>query len=229
VRVDIWSDIICPWCYLGKSRFEKGLAAFEHRDQVQVVYRSFELDPGPSEPLPVLDVLARKYGVTGAQAQAMEARVASGAAEEGLGFADGRLHGNTFDMHRLLHLAKHRGVPLLDALYQAHFAEARPVFDTETLVGIAAGAGLDTGEARKVLAGDDYADEVRADEREAKRLGISGVPFFVIDGKYGISGGQPAGTFTAALNEAWQHSAPVVPAPVDVCADDVCAVPERSA
>ncbi|MEU8620840.1 DsbA family oxidoreductase [Streptomyces sp. NPDC048623] len=213
MRVEIWSDIACPWCYIGKARFEKGLAAFAHRDEVEVVHRSFELDPNRAkgDTGPVLEMLARKYGRSLDEARAMEAHVAGNAEAEGLGYrTEGRDHGNTFDIHRLLHLAKDRGRQneLLDLAYRANFAEERSVFDDETLVTLAVEAGLDESEARAVLADPTaYADAVRADEREAAELGANGVPFFVLDRRYGVSGGQPAEVFTQALEQAWQGRA----------------------
>ncbi|MFJ3901780.1 DsbA family oxidoreductase [Streptomyces sp. NPDC090025] len=203
----------CPWCYIGKARFEKGLAAFAHRDEIEVVHRSFELDPhrAKSETGPVLEMLASKYGRTLDEARAMEAHVATNAHSEGLEYrTEGRDHGNTFDIHRLLHLAKDRGVQnaLLDLAYRANFAEERSVFDDDTLVALAVEAGLDETEVRAVLADPEaYADAVRADEREAAELGANGVPFFVLDRKYGVSGGQPAELFTQALEQAWQGRA----------------------
>lgn len=211
MRVEIWSDIACPWCYIGKARFEQGLAAFDHRDEVEVVHRSFELAPDSprGETGPVLDMLASKYGVSREQAEAMEARVAEAAADAGLGWHSGRDNGNTFDLHRLLHLAKDRGCQgrLLDLLLTAHFAEERSVFDPATLAALAADAGLDPEEARAVLADESrYADAVRADEREAAELGANAVPFFVLDRRFGVSGGQPAEVFTQALTQAWESS-----------------------
>lgn len=157
MRVEIWSDIACPWCYIGKARFEKGLADFAHRDDIEVVHRSFELDPNrpKGDTAPVIDMLAKKYGRTLDEARAMEAHVASNAHSEGLEYrTEGRDHGNTFDIHRLLHLAKERGRQneLLDLAYRANFAEERSVFDTETLVRLGVEAGLDETEVRSVLA-----------------------------------------------------------------------------
>ncbi|WP_418956347.1 DsbA family oxidoreductase [Streptomyces tritici] len=214
MRVEIWSDIACPWCYIGKARFEKGLAAFAHRDDVEVVHRSFELDPhrAKGDTGPVLEMLAKKYGRTLDEARAMEEHVAANARSEGLEYrTDGRDHGNTFDIHRLLHLARERGRQneLLDLAYRANFAEERSVFDDATLLALAVEAGLDEAEARAVLADPAaYADAVRADEREAAELGASGVPFFVLDRRYGVSGGQPAEVFTQALEQAWASRAP---------------------
>ncbi|MEV6248519.1 DsbA family oxidoreductase [Streptomyces sp. NPDC051742] len=234
MRVEIWSDIACPWCYIGKARFEKGLAAFAHRDDVEVVHRSFELDPNRAkgDREPVLKMLAEKYGRTLAEARAMEAHVASNAHSEGLGYrTEGRDHGNTFDIHRLLHLAKDRGrqSELLDLAYRANFAEERSVFDTETLVALGVEAGLDETEVRAVLADESaYADAVREDEREASELGANGVPFFVLDRRYGISGGQPAEVFTQALEQAWQGRVlQPVGGDAEVCGPDgSCEVPQ---
>ncbi|MFE5935010.1 DsbA family oxidoreductase [Streptomyces sp. NPDC056470] len=226
MRVEIWSDIACPWCYIGKARFEKGLAEFAHRDEIEVVHRSFELDPNrpKGDTAPVIDMLAKKYGRTLDEARAMEAHVASNAHSEGLGYrTEGRDHGNTFDIHRLLHLARERGRQneLLDLAYRANFAEERSVFDGETLVRLGVEAGLDETEVRTVLADETaYADAVRADEREAAELGANGVPFFVLDRRYGISGGQPAEVFTQALEQAWQGRA-LQPAGGDAAACDV--------
>ncbi|MEE1754840.1 DsbA family oxidoreductase [Streptomyces sp. SP18CS02] len=217
----------CPWCYIGKARFEKGLAAFAHRDEVEVVHRSFELDPGRAkgDVAPVVDMLAEKYGRTPEEARGMEEHVASNARAEGLAYrTEGRDHGNTFDIHRLLHLAKARGRQdeLLTLAYRANFAEERSVFDPEVLLTLAVEAGLAPDEARDVLADENaYADEVRADEREAAGLGATGVPFFVLDRRYGVSGGQPAEVFTQALEQAWQGRViQPVAAGADVCGTD---------
>ncbi|MFJ9640439.1 DsbA family oxidoreductase [Streptomyces sp. NPDC101178] len=210
MRVEIWSDIACPWCYIGKARFEKALAEFAHRDEVEVVHRSFELDPGRAkgETEQVVDMLASKYGRTREEAAGMEANVAANAQAEGLGYrTEGRDHGNTFDIHRLLHLAKARGRQdeLLTLAYRANFAEERSVFDDDVLLALAVEAGLDGDEARAVLADPEaYAEEVRADEREAAELGANAVPFFVLDRRYGISGGQPSEVFGQALEQAWK-------------------------
>ncbi|MBT2417763.1 DsbA family oxidoreductase [Streptomyces sp. ISL-22] len=238
MRVEIWSDIACPWCYVGKARFEKALAAFPHRDQVEVVHRSFELDPGRAKGdiQPVITMLTRKYGMSAAQAEAGEDNLGRLAAAEGLDYRTrGRDHGSTFDMHRLLHLAKDKGRQdeLLQTLYRANFAEERSVFaeGDERLVELAVAAGLDADDARKVLADPDaYADDVRADEREAARLGATGVPFFVLDRKFGVSGAQPAEVFEQALTQAWGERSPlrlVDQGDAEACGPDGCAVPQR--
>lgn len=208
MQVEIWSDVVCPWCYLGKRRFEQGLAAFDHRDAVEVVYRSFELDPSaPSETTePTVDLLAAKYGMTPAQAQDAQHQMEQRAAAEGLEFRMSDLRsGNTRDAHRLLHLAKESGrqPELAERLHRAYFSEQLSVFDPASLSGLAVEAGLDAAEVADVLAGDRFAEAVTADEATAQALGATGVPFFVIDRRYGISGAQPAEAITQTLQHAW--------------------------
>ncbi|MFI2610363.1 DsbA family oxidoreductase [Kitasatospora sp. NPDC018619] len=193
MRVEIWSDINCPWCYIGKARFEQALAAFPHREEVEVVHRSFELDPrAPREARPVLPLLAAKYGMSLEQAEAAEARIAENARAEGLPYLrEGRDAANSFDMHRLL-----------------HFAEERSAFEPGRLVELAVAAGLDGETAAAVLADPDaYAQAVREDETTASAMGATGVPFFVLDRRLGVSGAQPAETFTRALEQAWESRA----------------------
>ncbi|WP_405797822.1 DsbA family oxidoreductase [Streptomyces longwoodensis] len=238
MRVEIWSDIACPWCYVGKARFEKALAAFPHRDQVEVVHRSFELDPGRAKDdvQPVITMLSRKYGLSEEQARAGEDNLGAQAAAEGLAYRTrGRDHGNTFDLHRLLHLAKEHGRQdeLIQVLYRANFAEERSLFTEgdDRLVELAVEAGLDADAVRAVLADPAaYADEVRADEREAAELGANGVPFFVLDRKYGVSGAQPAEVFAQALTQAWGAGSPLTlldQGDADACGPDGCAVPQH--
>ncbi|MFD1659776.1 DsbA family oxidoreductase [Streptomyces caeni] len=238
MRVEIWSDIACPWCYVGKARFEKALRAFPHRDGVEVVHRSFELDPrrAKGDVRPVLAILAEKYGMSEAQAQAGEDNLGAQAAAEGLEYrTSGRDHGSTFDLHRMLHLAKEKGRQdeLIGILFRANFAEERSLFSEgdERLVELAVEAGLDAQDARAVLADPTaYADAVRADEREAAELGANGVPFFVLDRTYGVSGAQPAEVFAQALTRAWGERSPlpaVEDGGADACGPDGCAVPQR--
>jgi predicted DsbA family dithiol-disulfide isomerase len=213
MRVDIWSDVVCPWCYVGKARFEQALAGFAHQDQVEVVYRSFELDPAPrpdGQRLTVLGMLSEKYGMSPADARQAEDRVGGLARAEGLGYDAERPVGNTFDLHRVLQYARERGVQheLLAAIYQAYFADARDIFDAPVITEIAVGAGLDTDTVGNILANSDlYADAVKRDEQEAGQLGITGVPFFVFDMALGVSGAQAAETFTHALAQAWERTA----------------------
>jgi predicted DsbA family dithiol-disulfide isomerase len=209
MRVDIWSDVICPWCYVGKARFEKALSSFDHRDDVEVVYHSFELDPsypkGRHET--TFEMLSGKYGMSEADARAAESRIADLAAAEGLGFHPERPVGNTFDIHRVLHLGLAKGVQaeLLNAVNDAYFGQGRQVFDRDVITEIAAGAGLDGGAAGDVIDGDAYAEEVRQDELQARELGVSGVPFFVFDMALGVSGAQPTEMFASALQQAWDR------------------------
>jgi predicted DsbA family dithiol-disulfide isomerase len=212
MRVEIWSDVSCPWCFIGKARFKKALEAFPQRDQVEVVHRSFELDRHLTEThLTTGPEHAKKYGMTPQQARAAEEDLARLAGAEGLDYlVDFRDHGNTFDLHRLLHLAAGRGVgdTLLNVFYEGNFSAERTIYDPEHQVELAVRAGLDEAEVRTVLADPSaYADKVRADEDEARRLGITGVPFFVFDRRYGLSGAQPAATFTEVLERAWSERA----------------------
>ena len=206
MRVDIWSDVICPWCYVGKARFEKALSSFDHRDEVEVVYHSFELDPGypKHQHETTFAMLTRKYGMSEADARAAESRVAQLAGAEGLGFRPERPVGNTFDIHRVLHLGLDKGVQgeLLDAVNEAYFGQGRQVFDRAVITEIAAGTGLDATAAGDVIDGDAYAEDVRRDELQARQLGVSGVPFFVFDMALGVSGAQPTEMFASALQQA---------------------------
>jgi len=212
MRVDIWSDVVCPWCYVGKARFEKALRTFPHRDQVEVVYHSFQLDPGyPKDKRGEtnLQMLSRKFGRPPAEARAMDGQVGALARAEGLGFDTERPIGNTFDLHRVLHLGLDKGVQreLLGAINEAYFAEARQVFDPGVITEVAAGAGLAPAAVREVLDGDAYAGEVQQDEALAREIGISGVPFFVFDMAIGVSGAQPTEFFTQAIDQAWERQA----------------------
>jgi predicted DsbA family dithiol-disulfide isomerase len=231
MRVDIWSDIVCPWCYVGKRRFEAALAGFEHRDDVEVTWHSFELDPSAvaSPAGGHAAHLAAKYGRTVEQAQQMLDDMTSTAAKDGLEYHFELAHGaNTFDAHRLLHLAQARGRQdeLKERLMRATFTEGRPIHDHATLAELAGEVGLDPAEAATVLAGSEFADEVRADERLAARLGITGVPFFVIDEKFGLSGAQPAEVIGEALRHAWDERRPLTVLAGDgvACEGDNCSV-----
>ena len=207
MRVDVWSDVVCPWCYVGKARFEKALRAFGKNDDVEVVYRSFELDPDrPADQREtVLGMLSKKYGMAEEDALAADARVAGLARAEGLGFDSGRPIGNTFDIHRVIHLGREQGVqlPLISAINEAYFAQARPVFDRDVISDVASDAGLEYAKVGEVLDGDAYAAAVRDDERLARELGITGVPFFVFDMALAVSGAQSPEFFASALNRAW--------------------------
>ena len=211
MQVDVWSDVVCPWCYLGKARFEKALAGFDRREDVTVTYRSFELDPGWPEGsvLPVTDVLSAKYGMSEDQARSADGRIAGLAEAEGLAFHHGRPYGNTFNVHRVLHAGRDAGIgqQLLTAVNQAYFGEGRPVFDAAVLTDVAARAGMDPGVVTAVLDSDEYTDAVRTEESAANDLGVTGVPFFVFDRRLAVSGAQPVETFSEVLRQASDESA----------------------
>jgi predicted DsbA family dithiol-disulfide isomerase len=210
VKVEIWSDVVCPWCYVGKRRFEAALGRFAHAGEVEVVWKSFELDPdapavreGTSA-----EHLARKYGMTPEQVVASQTRLTGLAAEEGLSYRLAETRGgNTFDAHRLIHLAAEHGKQdaMKERLMLAYFTEGAAVGDRDELVRLAEEVGVPG--AREALDSDAFADAVREDEREARLFGIGGVPFFVVDRYYGIEGAQSADYILATLNEAWAAKA----------------------
>jgi predicted DsbA family dithiol-disulfide isomerase len=212
MRIEIWSDVICPWCYIGKRRFEIALAEFAHKDEVEVVWRSFELDPHSPPQLPgtLEEMLAQKYGVSPQEAAAMNARVTAVAKEAGLEYrlANAR-PGNTFDAHRLLHFAASRqlGDGATERLMHAYFSESLPVGDHAALARLAPEFGIPENEALNMLKSEAYSNEVRADEARAANFGITTVPFFVFDEKSGISGAQAVEVFSAALQKAWDEVA----------------------
>ncbi len=211
MKIEIWSDVVCPWCYVGKRNFETALADFEHRDDVEVAWRSFELDPSaPTEREgDYATHLARKYGMSQDQAQNMMDSMAKKGAGVGLVLDFGKARpGNTFDAHRLLHFAAEKGVQdaLKERLLRAAFSEGEPIGNRPALVRLAEEVGLSSQEAAAVLDGDAYAADVRADEELALDLGISAVPFFVIDRTFGIPGAQPPDVILRALQRAWEKS-----------------------
>jgi predicted DsbA family dithiol-disulfide isomerase len=211
VQVQIWSDIVCPWCYLGKRHFERALTGFAHRDDVEVVYRSFELDPSAARDVttPTIELLADRYGMTGRQAEDAQRQMEQRAARDGLTFRmDGLRSGNTRDAHRLLQFAaqRDRQAELVERLHRAYFTEQASVFEHASLTELAIEVGLDRDEVCAVLAGDAYGDAVDADQAMARSLGATGVPFFVIDRRYGISGAQPAQTIAEVLDRAWAET-----------------------
>jgi predicted DsbA family dithiol-disulfide isomerase len=238
MKVEIWSDVVCPWCYIGKRRFEAAVDRFAHRDEVEVEWKSFELDPGarsaaPDEDGPdYADRLAKKYSTTRAGAQKMLDSMTLAAAAEGLDFRfDLAVRANTFDAHQVIHLAAERGIQdqVKERLLRAYFTEGEPVGDRAALVRLATDAGREGAEVSQVLASQEHAEAVRADEAEAGALGISGVPFFVIDRKYGISGAQPADQLLQVLDRAWNESRPALTmvgadGDADACGPDGCAI-----
>jgi predicted DsbA family dithiol-disulfide isomerase len=206
VLVEIWSDVICPWCYVGKRRFEHALALFDGREDVEVIWRSFELDPNaPRAPTPLAERLSKKFNVDLAEAVAMNERMTETASGVGLQFRlDRAISGNTFDAHRLIHHAASLGrqAEADERVKEAYFAEGLAISDRESLVELAVSIGLDADETRAMLESDRFTDEVREDERTAAGFGINGVPFFVFDRRLGVSGAQPPEVLLGALQEA---------------------------
>jgi len=214
VNIEIWSDVACPWCYLGKRRFEEALAGFEHRDAVDVRWRSFELDPGaPSErPVDVATHVAQKLGIAREEVVASQRRLADLGAAEGIEYRFDLVRGgNTFDAHRLLALAAEEGLQgeLKERLLRAHHSEGEPLGDPATLARLGVEAGLDPAQVADVLAGERYAEQVRDDERTAASLGIGGVPFFVVDRAIAVSGAQGTDVFAEFLQRGWESRAGV--------------------
>ncbi len=211
MRVDIWSDLVCPWCYVGKRRFERALERFDHRADVEVVHRSFQLDPSspPGQPVDRRAMLMQKYGWSDAQADEMDARMTRTAAAEGLAYRlEGGATGNTLDAHRIVHLAAAHGLQdqVVERLFKAHFVEQRSLFEPASLVELGTEAGLSDADIRQVLQGADYKDDVRRDVNEARTLGISGVPFFLVDERLGVSGAQQVDVLLEALTRGWNEA-----------------------
>lgn len=217
MKVEIWSDVVCPWCYIGKRRFEKALEEFEHKGEVEIIYRSFELDPNaPAKIEGSLDeMLASKYGRSLEEARQMNAQVTEAAAGEGLEYRlDQAQHGNTFNAHRLLQFAKSQGrqPELKESLMRGYFTEGMPLHDVDVLVEKAVQAGLDEARSRSVLEGDEFTSEVQTDQQTAREIGASGVPFFVFGQKYAVSGAQPQELFLEVLEKTWEETQPVAAA-----------------
>ena len=238
--VEIWSDVVCPWCYIGKRQLEVALALFPHGDEVTVEWRSFELDPNAParRPLSTKEQLAKKYGMSEDQAQAATDRVTGVATEVGLDFRwDEAKSGNTFDAHRLIHLAATHGLggAAKEALMAAYFTHGVPIGERAGLEQVAEEVGLDADEVRAALDEGAFAAEVRADEQLAGELGISAVPFFVIDRAIGVPGAQTPEVLLSALEQAWTRAHPlsIVSEPSDAsdtrdsgeaCRDGSCAI-----
>lgn len=236
MKIEIWSDVACPWCYIGKRRFETALNGFAHKDSVEVQWRSYQLDPTIPEHYDgtELSYLSERKGMDPTQVAGMFAHVTEQAAGEGLSYKfDDVVVANSFNAHQLLHLAAARGLgdAVKEALLSGHFEHGLDIGSRDALVQLGTEAGLSAVEINKALDTDKYADEVRQDFADARAIGVTGVPFFVIDRKYGISGAQPADVFSQALEQAWQEANPltmVAAAPdgsdAEVCGPDGCAI-----
>jgi predicted DsbA family dithiol-disulfide isomerase len=239
VQIEIWSDVVCPWCYIGKRRLETALSRFPHRSEVEIVWRSFQLDPTavtePNET--VAEHLGRKYGGGPEAGLGMIERVEALAAEEGMTWRHREaIRVNTLDAHRLLHLALESSGPqvqgaLKEALFAAYFVDAENIADHDVLRRLAHEVGLDADRVGAVLTSDEYRAEVMADQAQATAYGATGVPFFVVDRRYGVSGAQPAADLTQVLERAWADAHPpvqVLASGTDdgdgVCGPDGCAI-----
>jgi predicted DsbA family dithiol-disulfide isomerase len=229
LEVEVWSDIACPWCYIGKRRLEAAMARFPFANAVDVVWRAFELDPAAprvrDRSVSYAERLARKYGMPAAQAQLTLQRMTDVAAGDGLDFHFERIQsGNTFDAHRVLHLARERGVQdaVKERFLRGYMTEGEPIGEPEALVRLAGEAQLEAEEVRAVLAGDAYGIDVRADEEQARTAGISGVPFFVIGRRYAVSGAQSADVLLEALKQGWAAKAEAPIGEGSVCGPDGC-------
>lgn len=212
MEIQFWSDVVCPWCYLGKRRLEHALAAFDHRDEVHIVHRAFQLDPTApkGETFDQVKLITTKHGIPAETFKAQQAKLVRLGQVEGIeyNFEGGRA-GNTLDAHRLIRLGLERGIQsaVIERFFRAHHTEQRSVFEAESLIALSVEAGLDADAARSVLTSQIYTSEVEDDVRQAQEYGANGVPFFVIDERYGISGAQPRQTFADALSRAWADHA----------------------
>ncbi|GIN73891.1 DSBA oxidoreductase [Bacillus sp. J14TS2] len=238
MKIEVWSDFVCPFCYIGKRRLEQALEQFPHQDEVEVEFHSFELDPttAKDQEKTIHESLATKYGVSVDEAKKMNEGVAEQAKSVGLNFHfDTMVPTNTFDAHRLAHFAKTKAKDkeITERLLHGYFSEGKRLSDYEVLADLAVEVGLDRNEVLQVLQNETaYADEVRYDENTAQQIGVRGVPFFVVNQKYAISGAQPMETFVGALEKVWQEekSTPILQdlsgdADDAACVDGNCAVP----
>lgn len=235
MRIEIWSDYMCPFCYIGKRRFEEALESFPHKDQVEVIYRSYELNPNAPRDTDqtTYDSLANKYGMSVQEAKSMTENVVAQARTVGLSYDfDVIKPTNSFDAHRVTHYAAEQGKAkeMTEVLFSAYFEKGEHIGSREVLIRLAGEVGIDPKQTAKMLEESTYAEEVRSDERQGADLGIQGVPFFVIDRKYGISGAQPLQVFTDALTQGWSESQPlkVIGGSDDaLCTDDSCGLSDK--
>ena len=206
--IDVWSDVVCPWCFIGKRRLEKALEQFEYKDEITVRHRAFELAPDATEIMPTSKLLAEKYRVSPQDVEAMQANVCAIADGEGLCYnLDETLSGNTFDAHRLLLWAATLGKQdeLLEAMYSSYFEKSLPLFSHLDLCSVAESVGMESVDVMNILESDQFKSEAIADRELATQLGATGVPFFVVDMKYAISGAQPLEAFVQTINTAWSE------------------------
>ena len=231
MNVEIWSDVMCPFCYIGKRKFEKALEQFPHKDDIIIIWKSFQLDPSTvTDPsLNTIENLRLKKGWSKEQSAETIAQVADIAKQVGLDFNfDKAVVANSFDAHRLSHLAKkyNKQNELEEKLFSAYFTEGKNTADYETLLKIALEIGMDEGEVSQVLKGNTFANEVHQDVEQAQQIGVRGVPFFVLNQKYAISGAQESDTFLQALHKAYDETKLVDLADNDsaVCGPEGCEI-----
>lgn len=211
MKVEIWSDVMCPFCYIGKNNFEKALEKLPFKDEIEVEWKSFQLDPtlNPGETKTTFEYFKEKKGVSEPQAKQMTEQVSKMGSIAGIHFNfDKAIITNTFSAHKLLHLAKKydKANEMEEALFIAHFIDGKNVGDISILVDIAGSLGINTDEARKALTSEEFDHEVENDFSEAKNHGISGVPFFILNGKYAVSGAQPVEFFAGALQQTYDET-----------------------
>lgn len=210
MEVNIWSDVRCPFCYIGKHKFETALEQFKYRDNLKINWRSFELNPDlqTDTDINALDHLAQSKGISREQVDRMTGHVARAAFEVGLTIETSEtVVANSFNAHRLIQFSKTKGLgsDVKETLFQVHFAEGKNIDDIDILCRIGVEAGLDGEEVKSVLTSGDYTDEVKSDEKTARSIGINGVPFFVFNDKYAVSGAQPPDTFLEVLEKSWEE------------------------
>lgn len=231
MKIDIWSDVVCPFCCIGATQLEKALNTFAHKDSVEVVHHSYQLMPDAptSSEKSIHEVLAKKLGAPVAQAKAMNEQVSQRAADEGLTYdMDAVVPVSSFDAHRLIHFATVHGKQdeAMQRLFAAYFTNGESIADHDVLLSIAEEIDLDTAASKALIESDDYADAVRKDIADAASKGITGVPFFIVDDTYAISGAQGVETFSQALQQIWHETHPlktIGKTNADTCVDGVCA------
>ncbi|TKD68638.1 DsbA family oxidoreductase [Pseudalkalibacillus hwajinpoensis] len=233
MQIEVWSDFVCPFCYIGKRRLENALSTFPQRDQVDVIFKSFELDPNAKETNgeSMAELLSAKYNVSLEQAHGMCENMKQQAAGEDLTYDfDKMIPTNSFDAHRLVHYATEHGISneMSERLFYAFFTESKNIGDHETLASLGEELGLDATDIKRMLGTDEFSKEVRNDEAMGSQLGIQGVPFFVFDGKYAVSGAQPVEMFEQALTKAWGegNKLEVVGGDAEACTADSCDLPK---
>jgi predicted DsbA family dithiol-disulfide isomerase len=210
MKVDIWSDVRCPFCYIGKRKFEKALEKFPYKNEVEVNWHSFELDPSlkTNTAVSAIEHIADIKGISKDQAEGMHSHVTNVAKEIGLDFNfEKSVIDNSFNAHRLIQLAKTKGLAneAEEQLFKAHFLEGKNIDDNETLIQIGVSAGLNENDVKDMIASDSFSQEVRQDEMQAQSIGINGVPFFILNNKYAVSGAQSPDVFLQALSQTWSE------------------------